>query len=96
LRPAWSPNGRHIPFICNDNWKTDIYLPTLATGEIRQPTRPVQANEFHPKWRADGTVLIFSRNEMFQTGKHLNCIVELNLSSEEEKRLFTEKKPVYR
>jgi len=59
---APSPDGTKIAFSQRDkSGKTDLYLLTVATAEVRQITRCVNAPCRAPAWNPDGTRLVYER-----------------------------------
>jgi Tol biopolymer transport system component len=60
--PAWSPNGAQLAFEARPSTasQSDIYILTLATGDVRQLTTTLD-NDAHPTWSPDGTRIAFSR-----------------------------------
>ena len=64
--PSWSPDGQRIAFASDRPSTTlgtgsgsyDIWVLTLATGEVKQVTAD-PSNEFHPSWRSGSTEIAF-------------------------------------
>ena len=54
--PAWSPDGRQLAFSAMRGGVLDLYLFTLATGELQQLTNDVYA-DLDPEWSPDGREL---------------------------------------
>ena len=57
--PAWSPDGTRIAFAGVRGGITDLYVVTLATGEVQQLTNDRFA-DLQPAWSPDGTQIAFS------------------------------------
>ena len=58
-RPLWSPDGATLAFTSNRTGSTNLYLLTLATGEVRRLTWADTA-ETLDAWSRDGRWLYFS------------------------------------
>ena len=55
--PAWSPDGTRIAFSSDRGGTYDLWLLTVATGELRQLTSAL-GNESEPAWTPDGSALV--------------------------------------
>jgi TolB protein len=53
--PRWSPDGRHIAFIRND----DVYVMGPGGSNVRRLIR-TEGHEFDPEWSPDSREIIFS------------------------------------
>ncbi|MCH7664082.1 MAG: PD40 domain-containing protein [Chloroflexi bacterium] len=61
-QPAWSPNGKWISFISNQNRKTgEIYLYQFMGGEIIQISDGIGGYKL-PRWSPDSVRLVFAKN----------------------------------
>lgn len=58
-RPVWSPDGRQLAFTSTRNGTPNIYILTLATGQIRRLTWS-DATEQLDAWSKDGKWIYFS------------------------------------
>ena len=58
-RPIYSPDGAHLAFMSNRGGTTNIYLLTLATGEVKRLTW-ADANEQLDGWSRDGKWVYFA------------------------------------
>ncbi|PZQ63612.1 MAG: peptidase S41, partial [Phenylobacterium zucineum] len=58
-RPLYSPDGRELAFTSNRGGATNIYVLTLATGQVRRLTWS-DSNEQLDGWSRDGRWLYFS------------------------------------
>ena len=58
-RPIFSPDGRELAFTSTRNGAANIYILTLATGQIRRLTTS-DANEQLDAWSSDGRWIYFS------------------------------------
>ncbi len=58
-RPLYSPDGTRLAFISNRTGNGDIYILTLATGELKRLTFD-DANDQLDSWSRDGKWLYFS------------------------------------
>ncbi len=56
--PAWSPDGTRIAFASDRGGTYDLWLLTVATGELRQLTTAL-GNESEPAWTPDGAALVY-------------------------------------
>ncbi len=58
--PSWSPNGQYILYSWQapSQWKHDIYIVQVATGQIFQLTSGRGSNE-SPGWSPDGRHIVF-------------------------------------
>ena len=59
LRPIYSPDGARVAFMSNRGGTTNIYLLTLATGEVKRLTW-ADANEQLDGWSRDGKWVYFA------------------------------------
>jgi Tol biopolymer transport system component len=57
FNPTWSPDGERIAFVANDGGVLDLWVVTVATGELRRITDDAYA-ELHPDWGPDGRIAI--------------------------------------
>ena len=59
--PAWSPDGRSIAYVSDNNGLDDVFLLDLETQEMINltPNTPL-SNERHPSWSPDGEYLVFA------------------------------------
>ncbi len=60
-RPFYSPDGRELAFTSTRNGSANLYVLTLATGQVRRITVS-DANEMLDGWSRDGRWLYFSSN----------------------------------
>src|ERR1700716_1991911 len=60
-RPLFSPDGRRLAFTSTRSGNGDIYVLTLATGELTRLTFD-DANELVTGWSADSRFVYFSTN----------------------------------
>lgn len=60
-RPLYSPDGRELAFVSNRAGASNIYVLTLATGQVRRVTYS-DSNEQLDGWSRDGRWLYFSSN----------------------------------
>ena len=58
-RPLWSPDGRSLAFVSSRTGNGDIYLFTVATGEVRRLTWDDEP-EVVDAWSRDGQWIYFS------------------------------------
>jgi tricorn protease len=58
-RPLWSPDGSRLAFISNRTGNGDVYVLTLATGELKRITFD-DINDQLDGWSRDGKWLYFS------------------------------------
>lgn len=58
-RPLWSPDGRSLAFVSSRTGNGDIYLFTVATGEVRRLTWDDEP-EVVDAWSRDGRWIYFS------------------------------------
>lgn len=57
--PSWSPDGKEIAFMANENRNSDIFVLNLETGErVNVTNHP--ADDLFPKWSADGRLAFMS------------------------------------
>ena len=56
--PAWSPDGTRIAFSSDRGGTYDLWLLTVATGELRQVTSAL-GNKSEPAWTPDGAALVY-------------------------------------
>lgn len=88
--PAVSPDGRRVYFVNDQHDVRDIYYYDLTSSTTHQLTRVIGGN-FTPAVSPDGKTLVFSS---FRKGNmHLyyadkSTIPQLNLSKEEEQKIF--------
>lgn len=58
MHTAWSPDGRWISFVRMREGKSDVFIISADGRTERQLTFTAE-NEFHPKWTADSSRVIF-------------------------------------
>jgi Tol biopolymer transport system component len=56
---VWSPDGKSIAFVSDDEEGTDIYIMNVATGEYYNFTGH-EAPDYTPSWSPDGTKIAFT------------------------------------
>ena len=61
-RPIYSPDGARLAFVSNRTGNGDIYVLTLATGELVRVTYGDTSDQLDA-WSRDGTWLYFSSNQ---------------------------------
>ena len=62
--PAWSPMGRQIVFVSTRSGEPEIWLSDLdKAGDLENISRNENAQENHPTWSPDGTLLAWSAVE---------------------------------
>jgi hypothetical protein len=65
---AWSPDGTRLAFTgAMDGPTADIYLYTLASGEIQRVSRD-EAENYDPYWSPDGAHLLYFGTDHFGVG----------------------------
>jgi len=70
FQPEWSPDGRHLVFVLNEQGRNDIYKISVQGGKpVRLTSDPM--DEFTPYWSRDGQWIYFtsSRRDRFQVHK---------------------------
>ncbi|HEX3986250.1 MAG TPA: DPP IV N-terminal domain-containing protein [Acidobacteriaceae bacterium] len=60
-RPLWSPDGRRLAFVSTRTGNGDIYVLTLATGQLARITYADAAEDLDA-WSADGGWIYFTSN----------------------------------
>ena len=60
-RPLWSPDGARLAFVSTRTGNGDIYVLTLATGQLTRITYADAAEDLDA-WSADGRWLYFTSN----------------------------------
>jgi Tol biopolymer transport system component len=60
-RPLWSPDGTHLAFVSTRTGNGDLYVLTLATGQLARITYADAAEDLDA-WSADGRWLYFTSN----------------------------------
>src|SRR5438128_7289801 len=94
--PSWSPDGQRIAFASDRPSTTlgtgsgsyDIWVLTLATGEVKQVTAD-PSNEFHPSWRSGSTQIAFVSDRREAPGVYVG---DLSMGPSVTERLVA---PVY-
>ena len=56
--PHWSPDGARLAFSSDRGGNYDVWILTLATGEVRRLTTNA-ANDSMPAWSPDGREIAF-------------------------------------
>ena len=59
--PVFSPDGNQVAFSSDRSGNYDIWLLTIASGELRQITT-TPADDYSPSFSADGTQILFARH----------------------------------
>jgi hypothetical protein len=68
---AWSPDGQRLAFSGMQGGVSDLFLMTLATGDLRRLTNDKFA-DLHPAWSPDGRTIAFSTDR--GTGSSLETL----------------------
>jgi hypothetical protein len=58
FQPTWAPDGGRIAIAANRGGLSDLFVVTLATGEVRALTADAYA-DLQPAWSPDGRTLVF-------------------------------------
>jgi TolB protein len=56
--PTWSPDGKHIAFVSDQDGQREVYVMNIDGGEWRNLTQN-PAEDFSPVWSPDGTRIAF-------------------------------------
>src|SRR5207237_10841387 len=56
--PVWSPDGQRIAFSSDRSGSYDVWVLTLATGDVTQVTKD-SSNEYFPAWRRGSSEIAF-------------------------------------
>lgn len=69
--PSWSPDRTRLVFSALKGGVSDLFVLTLASGEVRQLTADVYA-DLHPAWSPDGRTIAFATDRFTSTVERLD------------------------
>lgn len=65
-QPQWSPDGKHIAFVRNENDKSQIWILPLSGGESHAITK-AEFGASRPRWSPDGKIILYSSSIPFRS-----------------------------
>ena len=77
---AWSPDGQRLVFSGMQGGVSDLYLMTLASGDLRRLTSDRYA-DLHPAWSPDGRVVAFATDRGAGTNLETLSFAPLKLAT---------------
>ncbi len=78
--PDWSPDGKHIVVTGLVEGETDLYMIDARTGAVEQLTDDAYS-EMHPKWSADGGIIVYSSDRLARERGRTNGKWAFNLAT---------------
>jgi hypothetical protein len=84
--PSWSPDGKQILVSGLKNGQADLYLYTFKTKDLIQLTN-TEYSEIHADWSPDGSLIVFSTDELAFKTKPVNGYWNYNLATLDVKTL---------
>jgi len=58
-KPTWSPDGKHIAYMSDENGNFDIYVMNVDTGQARNLTEAHTGDDTSPEWSPDGNWIVY-------------------------------------
>jgi Tol biopolymer transport system component len=86
--PAWSPDGKKIALSGNVGGITDLYVYTLATGDVEKLTDDFTA-DLHPSWSSDGRYIVFSKERIKSDAPDKNYAFDITVMDVKNKTAKT-------
>ena len=90
LHPVWSPNGKHIAYLSNEEndffGQTDLFVYDLETNNAENIQSGVISA---PTWNSNGTILYYAKKAKYpnKKGSKYFDLYEFDLNKEQETRL---------
>jgi Tol biopolymer transport system component/predicted Ser/Thr protein kinase len=57
--PTWSPDGKHIAYMSDENGNFDIYVMNIETGNALNLTEDHTGDDTNPEWSPDGNRIAY-------------------------------------
>jgi len=58
-KPTWSPDGKHIAYMSDENGNFDIYVMNVDTGQALNLTEDHTGDDTNPEWSPDGNRIAY-------------------------------------
>ncbi|MCK4782245.1 MAG: PD40 domain-containing protein, partial [Desulfobacteraceae bacterium] len=58
-KPTWSPDGKHIAYMSDENGNFDIYVMNVDTGQALNLTEDHTGDDTSPEWSPDGNRIAY-------------------------------------